>query len=65
MPLSFIDDLLYRRDDFTRSQSKEVLEACGDRIDEVMKGAGEEVKGTIFSKLPTPEDRKKAKEAKK
>ena len=49
IPLHFIEDLLYKRDDLTKSQVKEALESILDRMNEVKRRADE--KPSLFSRL--------------
>ncbi|KAJ3211678.1 SNARE-binding exocyst subunit S6 [Dinochytrium kinnereticum] len=52
VPLSFIEDLMSKRDDLDRAQIKEIMEQCKERVlEEREKTGGKEVPSTIFSKI--------------
>ncbi|KAI8849265.1 exocyst complex component Sec6-domain-containing protein [Chytridium lagenaria] len=52
VPLSFIEELLTKRDDLDRSQIKEIMEQCKERVlEEREKSTGKETPTTIFSKI--------------
>ncbi|KAJ3103186.1 SNARE-binding exocyst subunit S6 [Phlyctochytrium planicorne] len=51
LPLTFVEDLLNKRDDLDRSQVKEIMEQCKERVmEERERSNGKEITPSVFSK---------------
>ncbi|KAJ3113630.1 SNARE-binding exocyst subunit S6 [Phlyctochytrium bullatum] len=51
VPLNFIEELLTKRDDLDRSQVKEIMEQCKERVSEEKERLAGPITPTIFSKM--------------
>jgi hypothetical protein len=52
VPLSFVEELLHKRDDLERSEIREIMEQCRTKVlEEKEKNAGKEWPQSLFSKL--------------